>query len=448
MVRPERISPQSPSITSSTCPAVPPPKPSLDDSSDSSDDEGVIIIGELLPGQKEAESKPGIVSADIDIWKQVVKPKSREDVMKSKLKELADGSKSTNRSNENAKLKSKYSESSKLKSKNSESKLKSKSSESPKLKSMSSESPKLKSKSSESSKLKSKSSESPKFKIPKGPSKFPGYDAHSKERIVLNGEPMSVRRFLKEEGIIPNFGSFLKDDDWKKVEAMYDKVINIKKNVEVKHEAYDVKDASEVGDLQSQNDAMKMFTNDEERKEGSKKMFKNEVSSDPGNNLTFHGFRRCKSGNKSKSLDRRSFSISDGTLKPRQGYKRISNPHETAEEEEAVKKKIKKMIRFQDHGLVMKKLFVHKFNKSISSKKAPHEKQEQDEFLTYLGHYKTGQEETANFLAFYNSRKELELDQVKEVVDLESQFSTFSNYYGEPQGYFCKDCRKEHKFCQ
>ena len=71
-VEADMVRPSSPSITSNTCPAVPPPKLPLDDSSDSSDDEGVIIVEDFI--------------AD---------------------KELADESKSTNRSNEYAKLKSK-----------------------------------------------------------------------------------------------------------------------------------------------------------------------------------------------------------------------------------------------------------------------------------------------------------------------------------------------------
>ena len=43
---------------------------------------------------------------------------------------------------------------------------------------------------------------------------------------------------------------------------------------------------------------------------------------------------------------------------------------------------------------------------------------------------------------------ELELEQVKEVVDLENQFSTFFTYHGEAEDFFCKDCNKRHKFCQ
>ena len=39
------------------------------------------------------------------------------------------------------------------------------------------------------------------------------------------------------------------------------------------------------------------------------------------------------------------------------------------------------------------------------------------------------------------------MDQVKEVIDLENQYSTFTDYYGEAGDFFCKDCNRRHKFC-
>ena len=62
-----------------------------------------------------------------------------------------------------------------------------------------------------------------------------------------------------------------------------------------------------------------------------------------------------------------------------------------------------KKVGFDDLGLVMKKLFVHKFNKNLGARKATAEVLE--EFQTYLRHFKTGQEETANFLTYYSSSK-------------------------------------------
>ena len=45
--------------------------------------------------------------------------------------------------------------------------------------------------------------------------------------------------------------------------------------------------------------------------------------------------------------------------------------------------------------------------------------------------------------------QELGRAETREVIDLENQFSTFSNYYGAAdEEFFCKDCQKKHKFCQ
>ena len=164
-----------------------------------------------------------------------------------------------------------------------------------------------------------------------------------------------------------------------------------------------VDDSKELSDIEAQNSEMKDLKNDEERKRFSKLRFKNVVSSDPGNLLSYHGFRRLqasnKPGEKVKLFDRDSFSISSGQLIPRSGFKRIDGS-ESKNDAKAVKS-----ITFDDHGVIMKKLFVHKYNKKLGLKKAPQDQQQVEEFLTYLGHYKTGQEETGNFLAFYNSRK-------------------------------------------
>ena len=255
---------------------------------------------------------------------------------------------------------------------------------------------------SEKERKKVVSTSSSEFKIPKGPAKFPGYDAHSKEKIEFNGESISVRRFMKEENIIPNFDGFLNDDNWKKLEAMYDKVVNIKKHREVK-EVNGVNDSKELSDIKAQECEMRKLKDDEERKSYSKLSFKNVVSSDPGNFLSYHGFRRLqaskKPANKVKLYDTDSFSISSGHLIPRSGFKRIDGS-QLKNDAKAVN-----MVTFDDHGIIMKKLFVHKYNKKLGLKKAPQDHQEVDDFLTYLAHYKTGQEETGNFLAFYNSRK-------------------------------------------
>ena len=46
-----------------------------------------------------------------------------------------------------------------------------------------------------------------------------------------------------------------------------------------------------------------------------------------------------------------------------------------------------KTLSFSDHGLVMKKLFVHKYIKKLGSNKRLSDQQEEEDFMTYLGHY-------------------------------------------------------------
>ena len=53
----------------------------------------------------------------------------------------------------------------------------------------------------------------------------------------------------------------------------------------------------------------------------------------------------------------------------------------------------------EDFAKVMKSLFYKKYAKNLGVKKAS--QQEFDEFKSYLSHYKTGQEETMNFLSYY-----------------------------------------------
>ena len=125
-------------------------------------------------------------------------------------------------------------------------------------------------------------------------------------------------------------------------------------------------------------------------------------------------------------------------------------------------------IRLTDFGSLMKKVFVYKFKQKLNPVFWNFGRADLEDFKTYLGHYKAGLEETANFLSYYNSKEvslcycrmfrifciiiylqELNLSQTKEVIDLENQFSTFSNYYGAAdEEFFCKDCNKKHKFCQ
>merc|ERR1719318_2363087 len=128
------------------------------------------------------------------------------------------------------------------------------------------------------------------FKIPKGPSKVLGNASHYKEMIQYGGKLIRIKNFLKEEDIIPNYDQLLQDENWQKIESMYDKVTNIKKSASDK-KINDIADENEVNDLKSQNLELEKLETDQDRKKFSKRQFKNSVSTDPANNLTFHGFR-------------------------------------------------------------------------------------------------------------------------------------------------------------
>ena len=60
-----------------------------------------------------------------------------------------------------------------------------------------------------------------------------------------------------------------------------------------------------------------------------------------------------------------------------------------------------KKIKFADFGSLMKSVFFTKFSKKLGDRKVS--SPEFEDFKTYLGHYKAGQEETANFLSYYDS---------------------------------------------
>jgi len=99
----------------------------------------------------------------------------------------------------------------------------------------------------------------------------------------------------------------------------------------------------------------------------------------------------------------------------------------------------------------MKTVFFHKFNKSRTSLTTANEEQVQkniEDFKTYISHYKAAQEETANFLSYYDT-KCLKEWQVLEVRDTEeTQFSRFLDCYGPPDTFRCDPCGRKHKFCQ
>jgi len=95
-----------------------------------------------------------------------------------------------------------------------------------------------------------------------------------------------------------------------------------------------------------------------------------------------------------------SFSISSGQLVPLPGYKRTRGNWDL-EENEVIKNA--KKLKLSDFGSVMKGVFAHKFNLKLGAKNVSG--RDLEDFKTYLGHYKSAQQETANFLSYFNSRE-------------------------------------------
>merc|ERR1719427_1874213 len=303
---------------------------------------------------------------------------------------------------------------------------------------------------------------SPLFKIPKvGASQprlaeggrlattvLPKSDAMD-QMVRLGGYVISMANFLRKEGIVPDADveQFMHQDtdimESERFSMMYDKLDVAK--LGVPNTVYRVKDMEEVRDIYHKDwDVLRGVTSDKERKKLASLDFKNTVSANPSRNLTFHGYR---SGQKLNLGNRRSigsFVINCGVLEPLPGYKR---KHSGYCQENERGEKLRK-ISFDDFGNFMKSLFFKKYQSKTKGGKLS--QQQFDQFLDYLGHYKAGQEETENFLAFYSNKKAIKLDesQVEEVQDTESLFCRFKMFYGEADPAKCDWCNKFHFFSQ
>jgi len=273
-------------------------------------------------------------------------------------------------------------------------------------------------------------------------SKVPSFASRSKEVVNSNGQSISIRSFMEQENISQDVSldTFIDNETRGEFDSLYEGVNAIKNSTSKK--IPELNDNIEKVDLESKGwDDLKKVNTDDDRKMLAQAQFQNPLCSDPATNLTFQGFRRLDQSKVLPILGSDSFSISNGQLVPLSGFKRKGEKLNRRAKEVEVKK-----IRLSDFGSVMKSVFFSKFNKKVGLRKAS--ATDLEDFKTYLGHYKAGQEETANFLSYYNCREELDLEQTKEVTDFENQFSTFSNYYGEAEDLFCRECEKKHKFCQ
>jgi len=274
----------------------------------------------------------------------------------------------------------------------------------------------------------------PKTKTKKDPGRPNASKAEGEMTDVVSSEGLSMRKFLEQEDIVPHVGHdrLLGIADREVFDSMYDRV-NAIKNTSCKKEV-EVTEDIEKSDIDSKGwDILKCMQTDEERKTWVQDQFKNPVPSDPSINLTNHGFRRLQ------RQDINSCSYGEAVNVQRENKRK---PIDAEEPRTQPSKKIK----LSNFGSYMKSVFFTKFRKKLGLRKAS--PGDVKAFKTYIGHYKGGLEETSNFLSYYNPSKELVEEQVKEVVDLENQFSTFSMYYGEAEDFFCKLCMERHKFCQ
>jgi len=301
------------------------------------------------------------------------------------------------------------------------------------------------------------------FRIPKfSPKKVPevpltSYEARAKDIVKTGGQVMSVRGFLAKEKIETDASveQFMQEGGGEaEFGNMFDRIKVLRTKESSK--SYRTEDKMEMNDIKHKDwDCIKRLTTDMERKKLAQDQFKNTVSSDPAVNLSFHGFRRKNARSQLefgtdwiRVAPFQSFAIMGGEMEPLQGYQRKDKTEIETETgpKDHQSGEAKKSIKLSHFAQVMKSLFYKKYARNLGAKKAS--QHEFDDFRAYLSHYKTGQEETLNFLSFYKENVTLDSEQTDEVMDIENQYSTFSNYYGQAETTFCSVCVTKHKFCQ
>ena len=235
------------------------------------------------------------------------------------------------------------------------------------------------------------------FKIPRG--------NYQSQRIHTTGDNR-VDTFLAEEqiSINLNLSTFLKDEaGFRKMFEAVEKLPTGKKGAKKRvKELSKSESRQEMEDLASDGwEEVRKLSCDKERVKKAQEEFGNPVPSDPFRNLTVHGFK----GRSKANARKRKWCEANLPF--------CSHP----EEETSCKR-----IRHEDFSKVMKTVFFHRFNKSRSSLKSATEEQVTncafasfsyfnfqvqnhiEDFKTYISHYKAAQEETANFLSYYDTK--------------------------------------------
>jgi len=227
------------------------------------------------------------------------------------------------------------------------------------------------------------------------------------------------------------------------------------------------KEQEEMNDIQDEGwNQIKNLKTDPERMNLAQEQFKNPIGANPNNNVTYHGFKkRNKAINHSYVSQHKAinhsyvsqhspdlwdvqrnlpmYHLSNGAIKPLQGYKYKLQPNVI--QIDCSSKEVNSKLKIGPFANFMKTVI---YNNKCKKMKRGQELQYMEEFKTYLGHYKGGCEETINFLKFYQSQEEVELEdwQTREILAMENQFSLFSGYYGDTDDLWCEECSKKHKF--
>ena len=155
-----------------------------------------------------------------------------------------------------------------------------------------------------------------------------------------------------------------------------------------------VEDERERGDIQHQDwRELREADSDKARKDLARRKFSNPVFSNPGKNISYHGFRRQRHGLPTRDTRDRHAEVVRGRLVPISRGKRKERESQGSPQDSMV-------IRVSDFGRVMRSRFAE-----IVAARGNTNHGAIENFVTFLKHHREGQEETANFMAFYTGRK-------------------------------------------
>lgn len=308
------------------------------------------------------------------------------------------------------------------------------------------------------------------FKIPK--SQVPSPDPFKFKIPKIDGGKLAMKVkgfatnvFLENESIKPmaigesgrsildSLLSDIKGNSSKAIE-MFDK-IDSKQNKMANNKRYEANEAKERSDIMHKGwDQVKNVKDDLDRKILSEETFGNPVSNNPNNNLTYHGYKRYKSRKGKYPLpnpfvdfldtDRKKpmYRLTNGATKPLPGYKFRQQSNIDGDQ---VCEENHKKIKLDEFVTLMKTVM---YNKKAKKKRKGDDAKAMEDFETFLGHYKAGQEETTHFLEFYQKQGQVELEgwQAIQIMDLQNQFSAYSRFYGLTDELRCETCNKDHTF--